>query len=161
MPFIVRWGANDKGGVVSQMASFADIMPTLADIAGVEAPANDGVSLAPVLLKETAGGRGFAAASGMEVPEQQVHESLYWEFPASKGWVAVRIGDWKGLLRKVQEGNSEMELYNIKEDPRETENLAAVHPEIIGRMWEVVRESHEPANPAVPKFCMEIPSPER
>lgn len=159
MPFIVRWGSNRKGGKITQMASFADMMPTFADIAGIEAPDNDGLSLAPVLLKETAGGRRYAEKNHVNVPEQKLHDHLYWEYPASKGWVAVRIGEWKGLLRKVQDGNTEMELYNLQDDPRESVDLAVQHPDIIGQMWDVIRESHTPANPAVPKFCMEIPCP--
>ncbi|MDD6508046.1 MAG: N-acetylgalactosamine-6-sulfatase, partial [Bacteroidales bacterium] len=57
-------------------------------------------------------------------------------------------------------GNAEMELYNLAEDPQETTDLAAEHPEIISEMWRVIRSSHEAANPEVKKFNMEIPEPE-
>ena len=78
----------------------------------------------------------------------------YWEFPGSKGWVAVRWGEWKGLLRRVKEGNDRFELFNLSDDPREEHDLAAQHPEIIDRMWQFVSASHtEPANP---KFRMEV-----
>lgn len=145
MPFIVCQGGRQQGRRVGRISSFADIMPTLADIAGVEAPDNDGLSLAPTLNDKPS--------------RQKDHEALYWEFPGGKGWVAVRIGDWKGLLMDVKKGNSQMELYNIVEDPQETTDLAAEHPEIVEEMWKIVRTSHEAANPDVPKFNMEIPTP--
>ena len=141
MPFIVCQGGSTQGRTVSRISSFADLMPTLADIAGVEAPGNDGVSFAPVLY-------GKDAAD---------HEALYWEFPGGKGWVAIRMGDWKGIVLNIRKGNTRMELYNLKDDPQETTDLSAEHPEIVEKMWKVVHESHEDANPEVEKFQMEIP----
>ena len=146
MPFIVCRGGKVQGRSVSRISSFADIMPTLAELAGVEAPENDGISIAPTIMDRPR--------------RQRDHEALYWEFPGGKGWVAVRMGDWKGLLRNVKKGNAEMELYNLAEDPQETTDLAAEHPEIISEMWRVIRSSHEAANPEVKKFNMEIPDPE-
>lgn len=117
---------------------FPDVMPTLCELAGVEPPATDGISFLPAL----------------EGRRQPQHEYLYWEFPGSKGWVAVRWGEWKGLLRRVKEGNDRFELFNLSDDPREEHDLAAQHPEIIDRMWQFVSASHtEPANP---KFRMEV-----
>ena len=145
MPFIVSWGDRLKPRRTGHLAFFADLMPTFAELAGVEAPENDGISFAPLL-------------KGKE-RKQQEHPYLYWEFPAAKGWVAVRMGDWKGLVQKVAKGNSEMELYNLKDDPRESVNVAAEHPEIVSGMWEIVRENHEEPVLDVPQFRMDINDP--
>lgn len=115
-------------------------MPTLCDLAGVRAPQTDGISFRPLL-------------DGRE-DEQRQHEYLYWEFPGSKGWVAVRWGDWKGLLRRVKASNRQMELFNLTDDPRETHDVAAEHPEIVERMWSFIFASHE--EPGNPKFRMPI-----
>ena len=96
----------------------------------------------------------------MILAPQRDHEYLYWEFPASKGWVAVRMGEWKGIVRKVLKGNSEMELYNLNDDPQEQNDVVASHPEIVRSMWSAVRDSHCDANPEVPKFCMDINYPD-
>ena len=160
MPFILRWGDSKKCEKITRISSFADIMPTLADIAGIAAPANDGISLAPTILAKTAGGKVYANANEVNAGEQKDHDFLYWEFPGAKGWVAVRKGEWKGLLKRVQKGNTEMELYNIVKDPRETTDVAAQHPEIVEEMWKAVKESHRDANPQVPKFCMDITYPQ-
>ena len=70
------------------------------------------------------------------------HEYLYWEFPRGDGWVAVRWGDWKGLLREASTGNTRMELYDVKNDLLEEHDVAADHPDIVARMWEFIRASH-------------------
>lgn len=160
MPFVLRWGEGKQCEKIQHISSFADIMPTLAEIVGVEAPENDGVSFAPTVLSQTAGGQQYSHASGIKSGEQKEHEYLYWEFPGSKGWVAVRMGEWKGIVRKVLKGNTEMELYNLNEDPRESKDVASEHPEIVKEMWKAVKESHREANPDVPKFNMEINYPD-
>ena len=146
MPFVVAWGDRLKASKSSHIAYFADLMPTFAELAGVEAPDNDGVSFAPILLGQN--------------DKQQEHPYLYWEFPGAKGWVAVRIGEWKGLLQKAAKGNSDMELYNLVSDPRESTNVAAEHPDIVKQMWEIVRESHEAPVYDIPKFNLDIQFPE-
>lgn len=139
MPFIASWPKKmKKGGIVSDhMGIFADVMPTLAEIVGVDAPVNDGVSLYPLL-------------SG-KPQKQGEHEFLYWEFPASKGLVAVRMGHWKGIVRDIKKGNSKMELYDISVPSKTVENrdndVADQHPEIVAQMWEIVKSSHrDPAD---------------
>ena len=146
MPFVVTWGNRYKGTKTDHIAGFADLMPTFAELAGAEAPENDGLSFAPLLTGKP--------------NKQQKHEFLYWEYPGANGWVAVRMGPWKGLLQKAREGNNEMELYNIVTDPRETTDLSAEHPEIVTKMWDIVRSSHDTCEIDVQKFNLEIPYPE-
>ena len=143
---MLAWGDRLKASKCSHIAYFADLMPTFAELAGVEAPENDGISFAPIVCGK---------------PKKQVeHPYLYWEYPGSKGWVAVRIGEWKGLLQKVENGNNQIELYNIVSDPRETTDVAAEHPEIVKQMWDIVRENHEEPVIDIPKFHTNIIFPE-
>lgn len=58
---------------------------------------------------------------------QQEHAFLYWEFHEEKGRQAIRMGDWK-LIRQPINGDTRVELYNLREDPHEDRNLAAVYP---------------------------------
>ena len=139
MPFIVSYGSKLRPQVSDRMGFFPDVMPTLCELAGARCPETDGISFLPTL----------------EGREQPQHEYLYWEYPGGDGWIAVRQGKWKGLLRKVKKNNAEFELYDLDADPREDRNVAAQHPEIIERMWEYVTSSHE-SNPN-PLFDMEIP----
>lgn len=119
VPMIARWPGRIPAGSVSPFPSaFWDFMPTLAELAGTEAPTNDGVSLLPTLL-----GR----------PEDQVdHEYLYWEF---QGAQAVRLGDFKGIR---VDPDAEIELYDLVADPAESANVAGRHPDVIGRIAEIM-----------------------
>ena len=146
MPFIVAWGDRLKPAKTSHMASFTDLMPTFAELAGVESPECDGISFAPLIT-------GKPSA-------QKEHEYLYWEFPGTRGWLAVRIGNWKGLVQRVNNGNSTMELYDLSADPQETTDVSALHPDVVSRMWEIVKASHEEPCFDIPKFNLDISYPD-
>ena len=133
MPFIASWPAKMKGGVVSDhIGYFADVMPTLCELAGVETPQTDGVSLLPTLEGRT--------------DEQQQHEYLYWEFTDRGGQVAVRWGNWKGLIENMHAGNRTMQLFDLSVPSKEVESpehdVSAQHPEIVERMWGYIEASH-------------------
>lgn len=126
VPFIVRWpGKIEAGSTTDFLGYFPDIMPTLAELAGVEAPeASDGVSILPTLLGH---------------PDQQTqHEYLYWEMDDQR---AVRWGDWKA----VQSSKSEsFELYDLKDDPSEDNDLSGSHPDVVARMEAFAKQAHSP-----------------
>ena len=144
MPFVVAWGDRLEPTKTSHVAQFPDIMPTFAELAGVEAPENDGISFLPTLT----GG------------EQAEHEYLYWEFPGKGGWIGVRWGKWKGICRKVSKGNNAFELFDLEADPQELNNVAADHPDVIEKFWQFVRESHNPTPNGEPQFNISITWPE-
>lgn len=144
MPFVVSWPGHVKPGKSSYAGQFTDLMPTFAELAGATAPPNDGISFVPSL-------------KGRKQPR---HDFLYWEFPGGKGLVAVRMGQWKGLVQNVKDGSSVMALYNLESDPGETEDVSAEHPDIVARMWEAVEASHAPVPNGHPKFEMNINIPE-
>ena len=87
VPLIVRWPGRIKAGTTSDLpCCFPDVLPTLAELAGVsgEVPNDiDGVSLVPTLLGEKAAGR----------PQQQ-HVYLFWEHGGTR---AARMGKWKAI----------------------------------------------------------------
>ena len=58
--------------------------------------------------------------------------TLYWEFHELGGRQAIRTGGWKAIRLNV--GNKEkttLELYNLKDDLHEDNNLADQYPEIV------------------------------
>jgi|WetSurMetagenome_2_1015567.scaffolds.fasta_scaffold01825_8 arylsulfatase A-like enzyme len=128
VPMIATWPKVIKAGVVSNhISAFWDIFPTFCEVAGIKPPDDiDGISFLPEL-------------SGKE---QNKHKFLYWEFPESDGQQAVIIGDFKAMRKNMHKDNSEFELFDLKNDPGETINIAARHTEIIQQVQEIVKKEH-------------------
>jgi arylsulfatase A len=128
VPFIVRWpGKIAPGRVSDHLGYFADVMPTLTDLAGIKLPDDtDGLSLVPTLLGEKAAGG-----------KQAEHEYLYWEAGAKR---AVRCGNWKlvGTPRK-------WELYDLAADVEEKTDLAARRPEVVKKLAGFAEQAYTPA----------------
>tara|TARA_B100000900_G_scaffold261158_1_gene222608 strand:- start:1738 stop:3249 length:1512 start_codon:yes stop_codon:yes gene_type:complete len=131
VPMIASWEGMIKGGRTSQhVSAFWDVLPTLCELSGAPVPSDvDGISFVPNLLGEP----------------QEPHEFLYWEFPAYEGQQAVRMGDWKALRKGIFRGNMDLELYNLKTDPREQFDVSAAYPEVVGRIEAIMESEHEPA----------------
>jgi arylsulfatase A-like enzyme len=133
VPLIARWpGQIAAGTTCDSPVTFADIMPTLANLAGASAPTGiDGIDFTPTLL-------------GKEQPEL-TNRFLYWEFGKEGVYAqAARWRDWK-TVRNPKTGS--LELYNLATDVGESHDVAADHPDILARFDEYYRtaraESHE------------------
>ncbi len=107
IPLIVT-GPGVAPRVVSEQVRIIDVLPTVLDLAGIEAPGGiHGVSLRPALTGETQSLLAFS-------------ESWYPRF--HYGWSelrAVRDGRYKFILAPRRE------LYDVSADPKELDNLAA------------------------------------
>ncbi len=117
VPTAVRWPGKIKPGTrTERIALTMDIMPTLFEAAGLKIEHEiDGRSILPTLL-------------GKDQPEFK--RDLFWgrkEGGAFKGKhiEAIRRGDWK-LLEPMPD--EPYELYNLKTDPYEKNNLAEKRP---------------------------------
>ena len=131
VPMIASWEGMIKGGRTSQhVSAFWDVLPTLCELSGALVPSDvDGLSFVPNLLGEP----------------QEPHEFLYWEFPAYEGQQAVRMGDWKALRKGIFKGNMDLELYNLKTDPREQFDVSAAYPEVVAKIEAIMESEREPA----------------
>jgi len=116
VPMIARWPGKIKAGVVSdQVWAFWDFLPTMAELTGQKRPAGlDGISILPALLK------------GKAVK----HPPLYFEFHERGFTQAARIGDWKAVRLAPKQP---LELYNLKTDLSETQDVAVQHPDVVKR----------------------------
>lgn len=134
VPMIACWPQKIAAGSKSDhVSAFWDVLPTVAELVGIKAPEKiDGISFLPALL----GNSG-----------QKVHQSLYWEFHEQNGRQAVRMGDWKLVRYNVSISEKiTTELYNLKTDLGEENNLAAKNPNIVKRMLEIMKNSRTPSN---------------
>ena len=131
-PFIAYWPGVIEPGVTEQVGHIIDITATFMDITGAAYPAEiqgratkpiAGKSLLPVFQGKT----------------REPHSALYWQFGSAK---AVRQGDWK----LVRFGKAAWELYDMKADRTELNNVAGKHPkkaEELRKLWEGWASTHK------------------
>jgi arylsulfatase A-like enzyme len=123
-PTIVRWPGRIKPAVIDTPIINLDFLPTLLSLAGASLPYNlDGQCIAPLLL-----GTG-------ETSELQVRK-FFWHFPhynnqGGRPAGAVRDGNWK-FVRYYDTG--EMQLFDLKADIAERNNLAGQQPQQLDRL---------------------------
>lgn len=132
-PFIVRWSAKVKPSKNDTPVTNLDLFPTLLDITKTKMDNKplDGNSLLPILTGGTIADR-----------------PLYWHFPIylqggnkdcqdpifrTRPGSAIRHGDWK-LIQYFE--NNDLELYNLKTDLSERNNLAEKNPEKVKELLE-------------------------
>ncbi len=135
VPCIVRWpGKIAAGDTNPYMVSAMDLYPTLAEACGVKidlpetAQQMDGISI-------------WSTVAGAAAIHPR-RELLYWH---GKGQAtAIRVGDWKLIFNSGDKGDPDTTqgplLYNLGEDPKETTDLAAKHPEQVQAMLARAKE---------------------
>ncbi len=142
VPFIVRWPGKTRAGVNNTPIINLDLYPTFATLAGAKIPSNkvlDGENLLPVF-------------SGQNTTT--VRDKIFWHFPGylnnpvtrgrdtifrTRPVTTMRKGDFKILLYHeewVLDGgfskratNNSIELYNLKTDLGEHNNIVASNPQ--------------------------------
>jgi arylsulfatase A-like enzyme len=116
VPFAAQWKGKIPAGLIyDQPIIQLDILPTaVAAAGGTVDPAwkIDGVDvMAHVTGKQT----------------RRPHEALYWRF--GEQW-AIRKGNWKLVVNRIDGTKKDAALYNLKDDIGETTDVAAKHPEM-------------------------------
>ena len=131
---IVAPGVTTPGSHTRQPAESADVFPTLAGLAGLPAPAGpqpiDGLSLVPVLKD----------------PAARVRDHAFHAYPKNKIGRAIRterhrLVEWKKPGAPAV--TAEYELYDYQVDPLETRNLAADHPDVVGKLKAILAKYPE------------------
>ena len=142
VPTIMWWpGTIPAGTKYEHLASTIDILPTVADIVGVSPPKKkiDGISIAPVLVD------GYL--------DSPIRNQFYYYYGGEL--IGIREGAWKlifphkyrsylgvtpgkdGYPGKYSSGVTDIELYNLKEDIKESNNLAKIYPDIVSQLSEI------------------------
>jgi len=132
VPMIASWPDKIKpGSKTDHISAFWDVLPTFGELLQVEVPKDiDGKSFLPTLLNKG---------------NQIKHDFLYWEFPSYQGQQAVRMGDWKGIRKNIFKGNMTIELYDLKTDPTESNDIALENQETVAKIEAIMKNEHTTA----------------
>ena len=141
VPFIARWpGHVSAGATTAETICLSDLLATSAALVGAKLPTNageDSVSILPALLGEKL---------PRPLREATVHHSINSQF-------AIRQGPWKLALcpgsggwsapsdqAATKQGLPAVQLYNLADDPGETNNVQAAHPDRVARLTKLLEQ---------------------
>jgi len=148
VPMIVRWpGKVPPGQTSDQITSLTDVMATIAEVVDADIPddaAEDSFSMLPAMLAEDHG--------------KAIRPYILQQGFGGKRYLAIRRGKWKYLAHKGSGGNryethemlqeyqlpdtapdAEGQLFDLDNDPGETQNLANIRPEIVNELSELLK----------------------
>jgi arylsulfatase A len=127
VPTIVRLPGKVKAGAENATPGFfPDWFPTLCAASGLKAPEElDGINLWPALTSEAKVERA---------------KPMLWVYPEYGGQVAVRLGDFKVMRRKLNAKKpGAWEVFDLAKDPNESTDVSAAHPELILQAAELLK----------------------
>lgn len=138
IPLLIKWPEKIKAGMISdEVVSLTDFIATIADIVDYDLADNtaeDSVSNLPIWLKEEY--------------NKPLREAIV--FHSFDGSFSLRKGDWKLELcpgsggwsypskKNELEGLPVIQLYNLKDDIREENNIYDKHPEIVRELKQLL-----------------------
>ncbi len=137
MPFIVRWPGRVEAGTQNEhLVCFTDLLATFAEVLGTTLPA-------------TAGPDSFSflpALTGQDPAATAERTQFVMQAGSAPSMMTIRSDDWKLITGlgsggfsqptrvKPADGSPQGQLYNLADDPGESTNLYAEHPEIVARL---------------------------
>jgi len=121
VPFFMHWPKGDitKAQDLNQITAHVDVLPTLIDLCNIPAP--KGVKFDGVSLKSLINGEAEVWEDRILITDsQRVKDPIKWRKSA------VMTNQWRLINGK--------ELYAIKKDPGQKNDIAADHPEVVERL---------------------------
>ena len=132
VPMIASWPNKiEKGSKSSHVSAFWDVLPTFAELTNAKLTHQiDGISFLPTLLNKP----------------QPKHDYLYWEFHGAKTAQATIInGQWKAIRKFRGNKFTPLEIYDLKMDPKEKNNIVKQKPELFKKAMNIFEEASIPS----------------
>ncbi len=128
VPFFVNWKGKIKPGTSQELVALYDFPATACDLAGIDEPATDGISLLPLMM-------------GKSSVEGPLHEYLYWENGSFGAHAqAARFRNWFAFR---EHPDKPMQLWDLLTDIPCNEDVAASNKRIVEEAMQIFTESHE------------------
>jgi arylsulfatase A-like enzyme/Tfp pilus assembly protein PilF len=124
---LIMWcpGLLPEGTVIDGMVRSIDIMPTVLDIYGIKAPDDcEGINLLPVIYGDE------------ELPQLESYTESFF-INQLFGWAKL-TGIEKGEYKFIN--TPQPELYNLKKDPEENNNIISNHIDLIDKYQTMIED---------------------
>ncbi|TAE26695.1 MAG: sulfatase [Cytophagales bacterium] len=137
VPMIARWPGRVPANRTDNTAwANWDILPTFCQLTGANQPQTiDGLSMTALLAGKQ---------------PLKTHDYFYWQFNEGVMKQALTQGDWKLIRLKEKDKREALELYNLKQDLGETNNIADKEPVRTNAMRQLMQKAVTPSQH--PKF---------
>jgi arylsulfatase A-like enzyme len=136
VPAFAYWSGHIKSQKIADPVHIIDWFPTLASLLNdqpKESIAWDGVDL-----------------TGLIFDQQSLKKrDLYWIWNQRANRWALQYGDWKIVKygRPEPKQPPAWQLYNLKDDPKEQQNVATAHPEIVAQLHQLFQAQRSKDRP--------------
>jgi arylsulfatase A-like enzyme len=148
-PVVISWPAKikEKGGIRNQFHHVADIMPTILEVAGIQAPDSlNGIPQKPIEGISMA--YTFNDAQAPDRRKSQIFELVSNRAMYQNGWIASSIAylPWEAHRTGYDPNKAKWELYNIDQDFSQADDLATREPEklkMLVDLWWAEAERHD------------------
>lgn len=121
VPFYMKWPGHIQQGIqIDKIAAHIDVLPTLAELAGVKIPETiqlDGKSIV-----------GLINNSNADWPDRNIYFHTYRESKLQPAPGSARSSQYRFVIDK-----NGTELYDMIADPNEEKNIAALNPDLVKR----------------------------
>ena len=140
-PLLVKLPGNmaNAGSINQSFLHIRDIMPTILDAAGIKQP---GEHFAGRPVQPIQGNSVLPLLEGREAETEPGVNEVGYELFGMKAFIE---GHWKALWMPSPNGTGEWELFDLKQDPGELNDLGKKHPqkleELVAR-WEQYEEEN-------------------
>ncbi|MEJ7768066.1 MAG: sulfatase [Chitinophagaceae bacterium] len=154
VPFIAAWVTPDnqslwqkklpipQNEIQQQMGTVIDLFPTITNLVGVSAPKTHVLD-------------GFGLADALKGSKNKKRKEIFLNhFPhdhRSSYFTSLVKNDWKAIYQYQVEGKPGYELFNLKNDPFETTNLANKDPKMLKKMIKEIAEELKHDNALYPE----------
>lgn len=146
VPCVARWpGHIPAGSSSAEPVATIDLLPTLAHLAKAELPAQklDGKNIWPLLSAPTEARSPHEALWFYWGPELHAIRSGDWKLHFPHSYRSLKQAGHDGQPGPYQELQTDLALYNLREDIGEQHNRAADSPEVVQRLSQLAEQARQ------------------
>lgn len=152
VPFLIKWPEVIKPGTVSSaLISQVDLMATFADAAGYDLPhtsAEDSYDFLPFLRGKVSEAPRTTIVHNTKKDHYAIRHGDWLLVDAKNGYGQSSPQPWMKKHNQPADDDQPVELYNLKGDPGQRNNLAVQHPDTVIELQALLKKIRQQGHSA-------------